>query len=215
MKKSTLVSCVLIVLATLAVTLYIYPSLPELVPLHWNAAGKADRIGPKWELAVTMPAVMAGLTLMFGVLPSLSPRQYSIDPFKDSYATIARITLAMLAYIHVLTLWAATGAQFDMGRAILGATTLTIALIGNQMGKVRRNFWIGIRTPWTLADERVWYATHRFGGKTMVAGSLAALLAVLLGAPLWLVVGLVTAGAVTPALYSLLYYKRLERSGAL
>ena len=83
------------------------------------------------------------------------------------------------------------------------------------MGKVRRNFWIGIRTPWTLASERVWYATHRFAAKTMVVGALLSLAGVIAGLPLSLCLVLALAGAIVPALYSLAAYKRLERSGNL
>jgi uncharacterized membrane protein len=83
------------------------------------------------------------------------------------------------------------------------------------IGKVRRNFWLGIRTPWTLASERVWYATHRMAGKTMVGAGVLGLVALLVGLPEMLAIFLFIAGLLLPALYSLLYYKRLERSGGL
>jgi uncharacterized membrane protein len=80
---------------------------------------------------------------------------------------------------------------------------------------VRRNFFIGIRTPWTLASERVWYATHRLGARTLVAGALVAFVSVLAGWPLWIAFALLAVGLLFPALYSLLLYKRLEREHAL
>jgi uncharacterized membrane protein len=85
-----------------------------------------------------------------------------------------------------------------------------IGLLGNVMGKVRRNFWIGIRTPWTLASDRVWYATHRFAARTMVGSAALALAALLLGLPVWLCIGLPIAGTLLPAAYSLLLYRRIE-----
>ena len=90
-----------------------------------------------------------------------------------------------------------------------------IALLGNVMGKVRRNFYVAIRTPWTLADERVWNTTQRLAAKTLVLGGVAGLILVLAGARPWLFLIPVLAGAFVPAIYSLVYYKQLERSGEI
>jgi uncharacterized membrane protein len=83
------------------------------------------------------------------------------------------------------------------------------------MGKVQRNFYIGIRTPWTIADERVWNATHRLAAKTLVLGGLTGLIFALAGSWPWLCLVAVLAGAFVPAIYSLVYYKQLERRGEI
>jgi uncharacterized membrane protein len=88
-------------------------------------------------------------------------------------------------------------------------------LLGNVLGKVRRNFWLGVRTPWTLANERVWYSTHRLAARSMVVAGLLALAAVILDLPGVLAVSVLGAGFAIPVGWSLLYYKRLERSGRL
>jgi len=87
--------------------------------------------------------------------------------------------------------------------------------MGNVMGKVRRNFFIGIRTPWTLASEPVWNATHRFAARTLFVGGLLGLLAVILHAPFWLPMAAILTAALVPVIYSLVLYKQLERRGAL
>jgi uncharacterized membrane protein len=83
------------------------------------------------------------------------------------------------------------------------------------MGKVRRNSYVGIRTPWTLADERVWNATHRLGAKTMVLGGLIGLILALAGSRSGLFLVPILAGAFVPVIYSLIYYKQLKRRGEL
>jgi uncharacterized membrane protein len=87
--------------------------------------------------------------------------------------------------------------------------------MGNVMGKVRRNFFIGVRTPWTLANERVWYATHRFAAKSMVAAGILAFIAAITGAPFLICLVLILLGVLTPVVYSLICYKGLERRGQL
>ena len=97
----------------------------------------------------------------------------------------------------------------------VGGVCLLIALLGNVMGKVRRNFFVGIRTPWTIANEQVWNATHRFAAKTFFAGGLLGLIAVVFRAPFWLPVTAIMVAAVVPVIYSLMLYKRLEHRGEL
>jgi len=98
----------------------------------------------------------------------------------------------------------------------MGVSVLVIVL-GNVMGKLRRNFFIGIRTPWTLASERVWYATHRLAGKSMVAAGIlsvgAALAGGVAGFAAWMAI--VLAGFLVPVVYSFVHYKALEREGTL
>jgi uncharacterized membrane protein len=104
----------------------------------------------------------------------------------------------------------AHGAQ-DSTRVLAGGISLAVILLGNVFGKLRRNFWFGVRTPWTLADERVWYATHRLAGKTMVAGGLLALVAVLGGLAVGVAMSFLLLGALVPMGYSLVYARRLLR----
>jgi uncharacterized membrane protein len=106
-----------------------------------------------------------------------------------------------------------TGA-LDIGRALLGGIGIAIVLLGNVLGKVKRNFWLGVRTPWTLASDRVWYATHRLAGKSMVTGGLVVLAAALAGLPGYVATGALLAAALVPVVFSLVYYKRLERAGS-
>src|SRR5208282_4580316 len=126
------------------------------VLMHWGLNGQPDGYGSKLAFALTLPATMAGLTLLFAVLPSLSPKHFKIDSFMSTYLRVAAAVIGMLAYVQVLLLLAGLGRPVNMNCAIPGAICALIVLIGNVLGKMRRNFFIGIRTPWTLADERVW-----------------------------------------------------------
>jgi len=110
---------------------------------------------------------------------------------------------------------AAANLQSLGGRAILAGIFLFFALMGNVMGKVRRNFYIGVRVPWTLASERVWNDTHRLAAWVMTSAGVAGFLAILFGAPIWAGFVLLFVPMFIPIVYSFLHYKALERSGQL
>jgi len=204
-----------VILATLAGTLVAYPSLPSIVPIHWDAHGHVNGWGPKWSLLLYGPGMMTFIVLMFAALPWLSPKRFEVDSFRATYLYIMIVIVAMLAYCQILILVTALGLVLDVSRAIEGGVCLLMALLGNVMGKVRRNFYVGIRTPWTIANEQVWNATHRFAAKTFFAGGLLGLLAVILRAPFWLPMTAILVAALVPVVYSLMFYKQLERRGEL
>jgi len=204
----------LLLVLTVGATLLVYGSLPARIPAHWNAAGAVDAYGPRAGI-FTEPLVMLALALLWYWLPVLSPRRFTVDGFEDTWWFGGMAVLGLLAFVQAMLLWAASGGALDMGRALACGLGVLMLLLGNVMGKVRRNFWLGVRTPWTLADEGVWYATHRLAAKTMVAGGLLAVIAALARLPAWTGTALVLAGALVPAAYSLVYYKRMERAGRL
>jgi uncharacterized membrane protein len=204
-----------VILATLAGTVIAYPQLPATVPLHWDIQGQVNGWGPKWTLFLFGPGMMLFIVLLFTALPWLSPKRFEVDSFRATYLYIMIVLVALLAYCQLLIVIASLGLVIDVSRALAGGICLLIALLGNVMGKVRQNFFVGIRTPWTLASQPVWIATHRFAAKTLFAGGLLGLLAVILRAPFWLPIAAILVATLIPAAYSLVFYKRLERKGEL
>ena len=197
--------------AALVATMVAYPHLPNTIATHWNMQNQPNGYSPKWSLFLIGPGLMAAMMLLMYLLPWLSPRNFEVDSFRSTYLQIMLILICLLGYLYAVTLWAGLGRSTDVGRAIVGGICLLFALLGNLMGKVRRNFYIGIRTPWTLANERVWNATHRFAAKTFVLGGIAGLVLTALGLNGILVVAVLLIAAFMPVVYSLVFYKQLER----
>jgi uncharacterized membrane protein len=204
-----------IIAATVIGIAVAYPQLPASVPTHWNANGQVNGWSPKWTLFLWGPGLMSLMVAVFAAIPWLSPKKFEVDSFRTTYLYIMIVIVAMIAYAHILIVVSGLGVPFDMTRAIEGCVCVLTMLLGNVLGKLRRNFFMGIRTPWTLANERVWNATHRFGAKTFFAAGLAGLVAAILRAPFWLPIAAIVAGALVPAIYSLTFYKQLERRGEL
>lgn len=213
--KKYYLGAAVVIVAVFAGVLVAYPHLPGTVPLHWDAHGQVNGWGPKWSLFLWGPGMMAAIVLIFSALPWLSPKKFEVDSFRATYLYIMMAVVAMLAYVNLLALGASLGMALDMSRAVMGGVGLLTALMGNVLGKVRRNFFIGVRTPWTIANEQVWNATHRFAAKTFFAGGLATLAFAILRAPYWLSMAAILTGVLAPVVYSLVFYKQLEHRGEL
>jgi immunity protein, SdpI family len=202
-----------IFLATLAMTLAVIPQLPAQVPLHWNVHNQIDRYGSKWTLVALLPGIMAGTLCLMAALPWLSPRRFEVDEPRHLYLALMDILLGFFAYFQVLLILAAQGRPLNMSRAVFGGICLLAAAWGAVLPRLPRNFYVGIRTPWTIADERVWRATHRFAGAAMMAGGLLAF-ALVIAQPSHLLPMVLLASAVfAPVVHSLVVYKKLERHG--
>jgi len=204
----------LVLAAALAATTILYPHLPARVATHWGVHGQPNGYSSKASLFFFGPGLLVIVMLLTGLLPWLSPKHFEVDSFRSTYRHIMIYLFVMIAYLDAVMLWLASGHAIDAGRAIVGGVCLFLALIGNLLGKVRRNFYIGVRTPWTIASERVWNSTHRFAARTLVAAGALGLLFAVLGLTSWPIFAIL-AGALAPVIYSLVYYKRLERRGEL
>lgn len=209
MKKPHLIVCLLMIAIACAATAYYWPLLPDVVPIHWNTAGEANGYGPRWSYFAFGPGAMLLVLAVFLLAPYLSPRRYEVDSFAHTFSYIGTVTVAMMGYVYALGLMQAVYGGVAMDRAVPGGIAVLLILIGNPMGKVRRNFFMGIRTPWTLASEAVWYTTHRMAARLMVASGVLGLVALCLGASHWVLLPLMIAWAPLAAAYSLLLYKRL------
>jgi uncharacterized membrane protein len=218
MKRPLTIAAALTVLVWVG-TAVVYPRLPEMIPTHWNIKGEVDQYSPKTFGAFLLPI---GMLVMLGVavvLPRISPKRFEVDTFQSTYGTVMLLAVALMGYIHLVTLWGGVKGNIDIGRALFGGMFGFLALIGNYLSKVRRNFWMGVRTPWTLASDRVWNDTHRLAAKTFVIAGIGGVIVTLLPLPIgvWMGigVGLILLGALIPAVYSLMHYKRLEARGEL
>jgi uncharacterized membrane protein len=154
--------------------------------------------------------VIAGVFALFRVLPKISPRGFRMDRFRRVFEILQTAILSFLFLATVVALLAAAGIPFEIHRAIFAGLGLLFLVIGNFMGKLTRNFFIGIRTPWTLASEEVWLRTHRLGGKLFVLAGLVIFLAGLLGGGVEWLLGVTLLLAAVCVVYSYLLYRRLE-----
>jgi len=187
------------------------------LPVHWDLSGAPDDWADKW-VGLLMPAgITAAVGLLFWFLPVLEPRASNFSRSQGLYLWGWAAVLLLGIAIQLVVLSTALDWGLPANHVIVGACGLIFVIIGNQLGKSRSMYLIGLRTPWTLASEEVWVRTHRLAGKLMVLGGLATLVAAFLPLPSGLLATILIAtiaiAAVVPILYSFLLWRR-ERAAA-
>lgn len=201
-----------LVVLTFAMTSAVYNRLPGLVPTHWNIDGNVDGRMAKPFGPFVLPITMAVLFAVLAVLPRISPRNYDMTPFSRTYGVIQFAILGYLFFVNALVLAAGLGWPVSVNRLMPIGLGGLFAFLGNFMGKITPNFFVGIRTPWTLADPEVWLRTHRFAGWLMMLTGLAVAIAGPLGVGMRYLLGAMILSAIVPAIYSYVVYRRLEPS---
>ncbi len=212
------IACILVIF-TLTAAAWSYSTLPEQIPTHWNIRGEVDGYGGKWTL-FAFPVLMVPMLVLFYFLPALSPREFEVDTFRSTTLYIMVLVIGLFTYMEGVLLYVvhqtvAKQPTIDIGRAFLAGLFPFFGLMGHVMGKVKKNFYIGVRVPWTLASDRVWNDTHRLAAWVMITSGAIGFAMIIFGAPILAAFAVLVVSALIPVIYSFLHYKSLERQGAL
>ena len=165
-----------LIVCTAAFSIAVWSRLPERMPVHWGLHGAVDRYGSRTEAAVFFPGLMLVIWLLMRFLPRIDPRRANYAKFADTYDLLLNSFVALFAVMHVALLGSALGWPVSMERVVPALIGLQFIILGNVLPRARPNWWFGIRTPWTLSNDRVWVRTHRVGGY-LLAGAGVVLLA--------------------------------------
>jgi len=173
----------LVVIAGMFITAGVrWGSVPDRIPIHWNAAGQVDGYGGKFAALLLPPLITLGLYLLLRYLPRIDPARRNYESFADTYLLV-RVTLTgYLAFMYlVANLAIGREESVPVGALTMGAVGVLFIVLGGVMGKFRPNWFVGIRTPWTLSSKRSWIETHRVGGRVFIGVGLVTLLGALVG----------------------------------
>ncbi len=217
MRNSLLLAGLGLVLLAAGLSVWAYPQLPPHVPTHWDLAGHVNGYSSRLFAVVLVPAIAAFTWVLTIVLPAISPRKYRFDGAAANAFYEAMIAvLAVLVAVHYVLLRAELTHTEPPTVVLLGLIGLLLTVIGILIGKVPKNFFMGVRTPWTLASDEVWLQTNRLAGRLSVVGGLAII--VLSVFPLVWTIGPLIAIflviALVPVTYSYVLYKRIEGFGS-
>jgi uncharacterized membrane protein len=153
----------------------LWNQLPDQMASHWDINDQVNGTMPKFWGVFLMPLITLGMLVLFLVIPSIDPLKANIAKFRESFNLFIVLIIAFMLYIHGLTLaWSLGYQDYKMSAAMLPFMGVLFIAVGFMLRKAKRNFFIGIRTPWTLSSDSVWDKTHQLGSILfMVSGALA------------------------------------------
>ena len=208
--RTALLGQLIIFALTVGISAYYARILPETVPTHWNVQGQVDQYGSKWISLALLPGMVLFTVLLTLTLPILSPKNYELNRSGKAYCEIMLAVSGLMGALHVIILAGTANSHIDIGRWIFSGIFVFFAVVGNLMGKIKRNFYMGVRTPWTLADERVWTETHRVAAHQWFIGGIIGAVLVLVGVPTGIMIGFMLIVSLLPVVMSFVIYKRLN-----
>ena len=163
-----------VILLSFIIGIYFYPQMPEKIASHWNAHGQVDGYMSKFWGLFLMPLLSMMLFLLFIAIPKIDPLKHNIEKFREYYDGFVVLIIVYLFYVYLLTIFWNIGIRFSMVQPLAPAMGILFYYIGILIENAKRNWFIGIRTPWTLSSEKVWEKTHKIGGKLFkIAGAFA------------------------------------------
>ena len=174
-KTTLLFNLIILVLALVTAALF-WNALPDAMASHWNINDQVDGTMSKFWGVVLLPIIMAVMLLLFFLVPLVDPLKQNIEEFRPTFNLFITLINGFMAYVYGLTIAWNLGIRFKMSEMVLPGLGLIFIGSGYLISKAKRNYFIGIRTPWTLANDLVWDKTHAIGGKLFIATGILLLL---------------------------------------
>lgn len=213
--RSSIIIIALLLVITLASGLVIGNLLPDKVASHWDAQGQVNGYSSKTFATFFVPGMEVFLLLLFLGLPLIDPRKENIRKFRPYYNLFIVFIIGFMTYMYILTLAWNLGVKFELLRLMAPAYAGLLFFSGVLLTKAQPNWFIGIRTAWTLSDNRVWAKTHEVGGTVFKVCGVVCLLGVVFPAQaIWFLVVPILSGSVGLIVYSYLYYRSLHQGEA-
>ena len=211
--KKTEILILLIILISFGTGFYFYPQMPDKIASHWNARGEVDGYMPKALGLFLMPIISVVLFLMFLLIPRIDPLKENIEKFREYFDWFVVLIIGFLFYIYVLTIFWSFGYRFDMGQVLAPALGILFYYAGILTSNAKKNWFIGIRTPWTMSYESVWNKTNKLGGKMFKIAGVICLFGIIFPAYAFL---FVIVPALITAFYAIIYsyfeYKKIAKA---
>ncbi len=208
-KKREILPLSLIIIAFLAGAL-LYSSLPEKLPTHWNAQREVDDWAGKNFAVLFFPLLTLGMYLLMIFLPRIDPLRKNYPRFAATYFCIRSILVIFFVALYLFTLSAALGVKLNINYFIVPILSLLFVVIGIFLPKIKKNYFVGIKTPWTLHSEETWNKTHQVAGKIFIAAGLISLLGlVFFKYVFWIVIFSAGGAAALSFVYSYFVFRKI------
>ncbi len=194
---------------TFLIAIISYRYLPQMIPIHFDVSGNVDNYGNRLFIFLE-PFIILLMIITAEIARNVDPKKNAYDKFNKQYYMIFFLVSLIMLVIQIYTIAFSLNMKiFNINLIMPIATGLLFTIIGNSMPKFKQNFYAGIRTSWALADEDVWFKTHRLGGKVWFIGGILMMISAILPDTLKIIVffTVVATLVLIPTIYSYVIYK--------
>ncbi len=204
---------ILVILAICVLGFYFYTQLPDRVPTHWGVNGEVNGWSSKTFAVWFFPALTLLVYGLLSLFPLIDPLKKNIETFANLYYWFKVVFVLFMGGMFGATIYAGLGHPINMQMLVMLGIAVLFLFIGLILPKIKKNYTIGIRLPWTLHSEIVWDKTHKFGGKVFIAVAvLMAILAFVKGVyAFWILIGLIVLMLAAVMIYSYLEFRKIQR----
>ncbi len=209
--RTTTIVVLLMILAATITGVALWNQLPDPMASHWNVNDQVDGYMSKVWGVFMLPLMTLGMWLLFIIIPNIDPLKANIAQFRGVFNLFITLIVAFMIYVHILSLrWNLGYTDFGMSRTMLPAMGILFFFIGYMLRRAKRNFFIGIRTPWTLSGDRVWDETHRLGSVLFMISGVLAMVGALFGGTtaFWFLFVPIMGSTLITLVYSYVLYQR-------
>lgn len=209
-KKEIIPIVVILFAFTLGLAFLMAPCVPDIFPTHWNYQGQVDGWSSKGFATMFFPNLILAIYVLMLLLPRFDPMRHNYKHFDIPYYSIRLGLVLFLSIIYIFTLFAGIGFKWNIMYFMLSMMGALFIVMGFALPKIKRNYFVGIRTPWTLQSDEVWDKTHKYSGKVFIIVGLLSFLTMILGD--WafsIFITLIIGAAFLTMAYSYYIYKKL------
>ena len=193
-------------------TVYKAPCVPDQIPSHWNAQGEVDGYASKQFTVLFFGGMILAVYLLTLFLPLIDPLKRNYSSFAGSYFLLRLTIIAFFCLLYVFVLFSAAGwSKLKINYFIIPLISAMMIVFGILMPKIKRNYFVGVRTPWTLHSDAVWTKTHKFAGRTFMAGGVLSFFSVFFSAysSFWIFMTIILLASLSPVVYSYLIHRKV------
>jgi uncharacterized membrane protein len=211
MKICLIISLFIIILSFL-IGIFSYSYFPDKIPSHWNQYGEVNGYMPKFIGIFLIPMISIGIFLLFIFLPKIDPLKENYKKFRNYYESFIFIIILFMSYIFLLTILWNFGIKFNMNLGLIPALGFLFIYIGIILKNIKRNWFIGIRTPWTISDDNVWDKTHKLGSKLFIISGIITLIGIFFPKyMIWFILTPIIISSIICVIYSYFVYIKQAR----
>jgi len=211
--KLTIILCSALLIIAVLAGIVLYPRLPDPVPSHWNAAGQVDGYSSRFWGVFLVPIMLVPLLLLFIAIPNIDPLKANIAKFRGVFNAFILVFTVYMLFVYTLTLLAALGVKFNMTTLLMPVVGLLFIGISYMIRKAKRNFFIGIRTPWTLSNDQVWDETHKLGSWLFLLAGIVTIFTGFFGEKsIYFMLAAILLAAFVPVVYSYILWRKVSQS---